>query len=241
MRITDKDAAISIFGLRFNLANDIPILVIAVLITAFVYSWSRNLKMRPGRKQNALEWLVDFTNNVVNSNLSGEEEQKPAKLFGFVIFLFIIVSNEIGLFFQITSDGYSYFRSPTASAVVTMALAMMVLAYSHYAGVKKHGVKKYLKSFVQPFAFFLPINLIDDFASFLTLSLRLYGNIYAGEVLIHLITGLAFGVKGMTFVTLPFAFVLMLIWQVFSLFIGAVQTYVFLNLSMVYIDRKVNE
>ncbi|BDR56180.1 ATP synthase subunit a [Xylocopilactobacillus apis] len=197
--------------------------------------------MKPGKKQNALEWLVDFTNNVVNSNLSGEEERKPARLFGFVIFLFIIVSNEIGLFFQLSGNGYSFFRSPTASAVVTMTLATMVLAYSHYVGVKKHGLKNYLKSFVQPFALFLPINLIDDFSSFLTLSLRLYGNIYAGEVLIHLITELAFGIKGFAFVTVPFAFILMLIWQAFSLFIGAVQTYVFLNLSMVYIDRKANE
>ncbi|BDR58269.1 ATP synthase subunit a [Xylocopilactobacillus apicola] len=227
--------------MRFNLANDIPILVIAVLIICLVFAWSRHLQIRPGRKQNALEWLVDFTNNVVDSNLTGEEERKPAKLFGFVVFLFIIVSNEIGLFFQITSNGESYFRSPTASAVVTMTLAMMVLAYSHYVGVKKHGIKRYLKSFVEPFALFLPINLIDDFASFLTLSLRLYGNIYAGEVLIHLISSLAFGVKGMTYITLPFALILMLIWQVFSLFIGAVQTYVFLNLSMVYIDRKANE
>ena len=241
MKITDKDATLSIFGLRFNLANDIPILVIAVLIFAFVYYCSRNLQLRPGKKQNMLEWVVDFTNNVVDSNLNGEEERRSAKLFGFVIFLFIIVSNEIGLFFQISNNGYSYFRSPTASAVITMTLAMIVLAYSHYAGVKKHGLKRYLKSFVEPFAFFLPINLIDDFASFLTLSLRLYGNIYAGEVLIHLISSLAFGVKGMTFLTLPFAFFLMLIWQVFSLFIGAVQTYVFLNLSIVYIDRKINE
>lgn len=225
--------------MRFNLANDIPILVIAVLILALVISWSRNLKLRPGRKQNALEWLINFTNNVVNSNLSGEA-RKPAKLFGFVVFLFIIFSNEIGLFFQVSNNGYSYFRSPTASAIVTMTLAMMVLAYSHYAGVKKHGLKKYLKSYIEPFPFFLPINLIDDFSSFLTLSLRLYGNIYAGEVLVHLISSLAFGIKGLTFITAPFAFILMLIWQVFSLFIGAVQTYVFLNLSMVYIDRKVN-
>ena len=85
----------------------------------------------------------------------------------------------------------------------------------------------------------LPINLIEEFTNFLTLSLRLYGNIYAGEVLLTLI-GNDLAHAGGPF-TLILAAPLAMIWQGFSVFIGSIQAYVFVTLSMVYIGKKVTQ
>ncbi|MDU4240584.1 MAG: F0F1 ATP synthase subunit A, partial [Limosilactobacillus fermentum] len=72
--------------------------------------------------------------------------------------------------------------------------------------------------------------------NFLTLGLRIFGNIYAGELLLKLLAGMAFshGIPTMI-VSLP----LEIIWQGFSVFIGAIQAYVFVTLTTVYISRKV--
>lgn len=85
--------------------------------------------------------------------------------------------------------------------------------------------------------FLLPVNVIEEFTNFLTLSLRLYGNIYAGEVLLTLI-GNDLAHAGGPF-TLILAAPLAMIWQGFSVFIGSIQAYVFVTLSMVYIGKKV--
>ena len=83
----------------------------------------------------------------------------------------------------------------------------------------------------------LPINLVEEFANFLTLGLRLFGNIFAGELLLKLLGQMAFshGVPTIL-VSLP----LEIVWQGFSVFIGAIQAYVFVTLTTVYITQKVS-
>jgi F-type H+-transporting ATPase subunit a len=82
----------------------------------------------------------------------------------------------------------------------------------------------------------MPINFIEEFSNFLTLGLRIFGNIYSGELLLKLLGQLAFshGVPTIL-VSLPIE----MVWQGFSVFIGAIQAYVFVTLTSVYISRKV--
>ena len=79
---------------------------------------------------------------------------------------------------------------------------------------------------------------MEQFTNFITLALRLYGNIYAGEVLLKLIFQLAQSHGLLTFIP---AIPLELIWQGFSVFIGSIQAYVFVTLTMVYISQKVEK
>ena len=82
-----------------------------------------------------------------------------------------------------------------------------------------------------------PIKIIEEFANTLTLGLRLYGNIYAGEILLGLLAGgLATGIVGTIAAILP-----TLAWQGFSVFIGAIQAFIFTMLSMVYLSHKVSQ
>ncbi|MFK5278856.1 FoF1 ATP synthase subunit a, partial [Lacticaseibacillus paracasei] len=143
---------------------------------------------------------------------------------------------QIGLFIEVDIGKDTWFRSATASPVITMTLAMMVLVLSHYFGVVFKGFKGYLKGYASPVAILLPINLLEEFTNFITLSMRLYGNIFAGEVLVLLIRQFAFSGGAVSFVS---GFLLEVLWQGFSVFIGSIQAYVFVTLGMVYTSHKI--
>lgn len=224
-------------GIRFNVANCLSGLVAAILVFILVFALSRKVEMIPGKAQNFLEWIIDFTNGIVKSAMPGDEG-RPFYLFSFVMFLFIFTANQLGLAIQIVFHGETYIKSPTTDPIVTMALALITLLISHYYGVQKFGIGGYLHNYLRPVGFLLPINIIEEFTNFLTLSLRLYGNIFAGEVLLTLLGSLAHSFGLVSFVVvMPFE----MIWQGFSVFIGAIQAYVFTTLSMVYISRKMEK
>ena len=236
--MNEKYPYLDLFGLRFNLANCIAILVSAAIVFFLVLWLARKPSIRPGKRQNVLEWVMDFTNGIVKSSMPGEEGNR-FELLAFVLFLFIFVNNQIGLFLQVDVSGKTWFRSPTADPIITMSLALIVLLLAHYFGVALHGFKNYVKGYGEPLAFLAPINLLEEFTNFATLSMRLYGNIFAGEVLLLLIRSLALSGGSLGWLTFTGGFLLEMVWQGFSVFIGSIQAYVFVTLSMVYLSDKV--
>jgi len=118
-----------------------------------------------------------------------------------------------------------WWKSPTATPSVTFALALIVLLYAHYLGIKK-SFGGWLKH-----TFLNPIHILEEFIiKPLTLPLRLFGNIFAGEVLIAFL--LSVGIFG----SIP-----LFIWLGYSVFVGSVQAFIFTTLAMVYISQQVNE
>lgn len=212
------------------------IIVTCVIVFFLVYSFTRNLSLKPKGKQNAIEWVIDFTTNIVGDNMP-RKEVRNFSLFSFTLFLFIFVANQIGLVTKIVSgNDVTYWKSPTANPFVTMGLALLVLILANYLGTEKLGLGRYIKnSFFTPSGLF-PIKLMEEFTNVITLGLRLYGNIFAGEVLLSLIASM---VTSAGWWTLPFATPLEMIWIAFSLFIGSIQAFVFTTLSMVYISHKI--
>lgn len=193
--------------------------------------------MRPTSKsQLAIEYLVDFIRNMISSSLHWKIGQQ-FHLLGFTLFLFVWVANMLGLVFILNIDGHSYWKSPTASPIVTLGLALMVILLTHYFGIKENGFKEYfMNSYIRPVAPLMPIKLLEEFTNTLTLALRLYGNIYAGEILLGLIASLANSYGLLTWVVgIP----LQMVWQGFSIFIGSIQAFVFTTLTMVYLAHKI--
>ncbi|MDH5100022.1 F0F1 ATP synthase subunit A [Lactobacillus kefiranofaciens] len=233
----EKSFVFKFIGLDFDLTGIISSTLMALAVL-FICIWlSRKVEMKPNKRQNLFEYLLDFTNGIVKSNVSDPDAQNHLSLYAFVLFLFIWFMNQLGMFLEVKVDDWVFVKSPTADPVATMSFAMMTLLLSFTFGIQRFGVGGYLKNYTQPVGFMLPINLIEEFTNFLTLSLRLYGNIYAGEVLLTLI-GNDLAHAGGPF-TLILAAPLAMIWQGFSVFIGSIQAYVFVTLSMVYIGRKV--
>src|SRR5699024_7020998 len=112
----------------------------------------------------------------------------------------------------------------------------MVIVLSHYYGIKLRGGAHYFKSYFTPVWFLFPIKIIEEFANTLTLGLRLFGNMFAGGVLLTLLVGLTSS-SILDFIggAIPF-----LAWQGFIMFIAGIQVFILNMLYMVYIAHKVN-
>jgi len=120
----------------------------------------------------------------------------------------------------------AWWKSPTATPSVTFALAFLVLIYSHILGIRKSAGGWFKNVFLNP------IHLLEELIiKPLTMPLRLFGNIFAGEVLIAFLLG-----TGVLIGTLP-----MIAWLGYSLFVGSVQAFIFVTLAMVYISQQVND
>ena len=212
-------------------------IISCIIVFLVVFICSRNLQMKPKGKQNFIEWVIDFVRNIVADNIPGSQVNN-FHLLGVTMFLFVFVANEIGLVTKIvTADDITLWKSPTADPFVTLTLALMMIALTHYFGVKTLGFKGYLvNSYLKPVGFLLPIKIIEEFTNVITLGLRLYGNIFAGEVLLGLIANMF---TSLGWWSLPIVMPLEMIWIGFSLFIGAIQAYVFVTLTMVFLSHKI--
>jgi F-type H+-transporting ATPase subunit a len=217
------------------MSNVLMILVSSAIVFIIAVLATRSLSMRPGGMQNFLEWVVDFVKGIINSTMDWHTGGRFLSL-GLTLLMYIFVSNMLGLPFAIMWDGELWWKSPTADPTITLTLAVMVVALTHYYGVKMKGVKEYGAEFFRPMKFLFPLKIIEEFANTLTLGLRLYGNIYAGEILLGLLVGMSHqgifsGILG---------FFPMIVWQGFSVFVGAIQAFIFTMLTMVYLAHKVS-
>ena len=212
-------------------------IISCIIVFLVVFICTRNLQMKPKGKQNFIEWVIDFVRGIVADNLPGSQVNN-FHLLGVTMFLFVFVANEIGLVTKIvTTDDITLWKSPTADPFVTLTLALMVISLTHFFGIKSLGFKNYLiNSYLKPVGFLLPLKIIEEFTNVITLGLRLYGNIFAGEVLLGLIANMFIRLGWWS---LPIVMPLEMIWIGFSLFIGAIQAYVFVTLTMVFMSHKI--
>lgn len=229
----------NIFGipwLSVNLSNVLMIIVTSAIVFILSVLGARRLQMKPTGAQNVMEWILDFVKGIVNDTMDWETGRRFLPL-AITLFSFILVGNMLGVMTTIIYNGEVWWTSPTADPGVTLTLSALVIILSHYYGIKLRGGSHYFKSYFTPVWFLFPIKLIEEFANTLTLGLRLFGNMFAGGVLLSLLVGLAtMNIWGFIGGAIPF-----LAWQGFSVFIGAIQAFIFTMLSMVYIGHKVNK
>lgn len=172
----------------------------------------------PGMFQNAIEIIVEMLGTMVDG-IMGKNANKFVNYIS-TLFLFIIISNISGLF---------GLRPPTADYGVTLCLGLITFILVQFNGIKKNKGGHFAALF-QPIWFLFPINLIGEFAVPLSLSLRLFGNVMSGTVLMGLIYDL---LKPFT-IGYP-----ALLHAYFDLFSGCIQAYVFCMLTMVYVNDKI--
>lgn len=224
-----------LLGITFNLSNILMVFISCVVVFAIAVASTRNLQIKPTGMQNFFEWIMDFVKGIIKSNMDWKTGGR-FHILGITLILFIFVSNMLGVPFSIVWDGKLWWKSPTSDPIITMTLAATVVSLTHYYGIKAKGMGGYGKDFLKPLPGLLPLNIIGEFASTLTLGLRLYGNIFAGGILTGLIAGLATsGVIGLLGSIIPG-----IAWMGFSIFSGGIQSFIFVMLTMVYISNKVS-
>lgn len=223
----------SIFNIPISTTVMTTWFIILLLFVLFKFL-TRNLSLNPSKGQVLLESIYEFLDGTINQIL-GEWRKKYFTFFG-TLFIYIFVSN-ITSFFPIPGfkfDGeilriYPLFRSPTADLNTTISLAAITTFVFVGTNIKYNGLGGYLKSFAQPTPIMLPLNVVGEIAKPLNISMRLFGNMFAGMV-----------IMGLLYVALPWVIPAPL-HLYFDLFQGLVQSYVFLTLSMVYVQSALGD
>lgn len=205
-----------------------PELLIISLLTAlglfgFGMLFTRNMQRVPGKRQMLVEEAYKFLDNFVSGLIPGEAYKRYLPLVA-TLFLYILFMNLAGLI-----PGW---KSPTANINVTAGLAIVVILYVQYEGIRVNGFKGYLLHFVGeprwlgPLNF--PLHIIGEAARVLSLTVRLFGNIFGEDVVIAILLLLA---AMFTRGFVPFQFPMYLL----GIFTSVVQAMVFCILTSVYI------
>jgi len=202
-----------------------------------------NLRTIPRGIQNVFESILELLLNLINGVL--EDEKKTRQYFPLLatIFIFIITNNWLGLLPGVGSIGVNeikhgeqilvpIFRGGNADLNTTLALAIIAVISVQVFGVAAIGTFKYAKKFINfngPINFFVGVlELISEFSKMISFSFRLFGNIFAGEVLLMVIGFIA------PFIA-PIPFFLL------ELFVGMIQALVFMMLTLVFIKGAIQE
>ncbi len=218
---------INVFGYSVCITTThVALLIVSiVLITFAVLVNLRVTKAKaedtPGMLQNIAELIVTMVDNMVHGIMG--VNAKRFRNYICVIMMFILLCNISGLF---------GLRPPTADYGVTLPLGLITFFLIHINGTKKNGISHYTALF-KPTPILFPINLIGEIATPLSLSLRLFGNILSGTVMMGLIYGLLSPP-----ITTGIPSVLHIYFDIFS---GCIQAYVFCMLTMVYISDKISD
>ena len=173
-----SEVIISLFGI-LDVTGEVVamwlILLIACILSLVV---KLTFRERPGRLQNMIEAGVEYLVNFF-SDVLGREKTRKYFVFLASLFVFIIISNYSGL---IPGVGHTpYVKAPTSSLSVTAGLSLTCFVFLQVAGLR-HNVKHYFKRFVVPMFFMLPLTVLDEIIKPLSLSLRLFGNIFGEEM-----------------------------------------------------------
>ncbi|MDD2585155.1 MAG: F0F1 ATP synthase subunit A [Syntrophomonadaceae bacterium] len=199
--------------------------VIIALIGIIAFTATRNMQLVPRGLQNAFEAIILWTYDFFTQLMDKEHVAKKWAPILTAFFLFILLSNYSGLI-----PGAAHvqgFQPPTSNWNVTMTLALITFCSVHVAGFSEHK-GRYFKHFVSPGWAMLPLNLIEEIAHPLSLTVRLFGNIFGEEMVIAFLLFMA-------------PFVIPSAIMGLSLLLGAIQAIVFTILSASYIAAATGE
>lgn len=196
------------------------ILVVLLIIVVFAILKSSLSVDRPGKLQHIFETLYSFFQGQASEAI--DHGSSKFVTFGGTLFIFVLFMNLIGVI--------PGFESPTMNPAVPAGLAVSVFLYYNYMGMREHGVGKYMAHFAGPMPvlapLMVPIELISHLARPLSLTIRLFANMFAGEQVT-----MAF--LGLTYLVLPAVFMGL------HVFVAFLQAFIFMLLTMLYVGSAV--
>ena len=174
----------------------------------------RNISKKQAALESGMSFIYDFFEGLLG------KEGKAYIPYLITVVIYIGIANMIGLL---------GFKSPTKDLNVTVSLAVKSIVLVEVAGIRKKGVRGWIKSFAEPIAIIAPINVLELFIRPLSLCMRLFGNVLGAIVVMALIKHLL-----PLIVPLPFSFY-------FDIFDGVIQAYVFVFLTSLYIKEAIED
>jgi F-type H+-transporting ATPase subunit a len=208
----------TIGGLVFNIDTIWSTAIAGLIVIGLgFFVRSRVTSDVPSKIQLVWEVVVGWVERQVEDNI-GKVAPYVVPL-AVTLFFFILIANWIEL---VPTNEIA--PSPTADVNLTFAMGLLVFVWATVAGIRRRGGINYGKHFFQPHWIMFPINLIEEIMKPVTLALRLFGNIFAGGIMIALIGLLPVYI-------VPFGNVA---WKLFDMFIGVIQAFIFALLTILY-------
>ena len=241
MEISLKAQQIFSIG-SFHITNGLILaFVVFLLLAIFSIIFRSKMKLVPGKVQSAVEMLIEMFLGLMESVLGSKDKAEKYLPLVLTIFLFILASNWLGILPGVGSLVYNssggalpipLFRSPAADLNFTLAFAVMAVLATNFFGIMTLGVFKHLKKFINfssPVNFFVGfLEFLSEMAKFVSFSFRLFGNIFAGEVLLTIM-----------FFLLPY--IVPVPFMILELFFGMIQAFVFAMLTLVFLTLHTTE
>ena len=194
---------------------------ITIILTVIAVASGRRLQTVPSGFQNFAEWAIGSLYNFFEG-IMGKKLCKSCFSLICTLFIYILLSNYVGL---LPWAGHiPGVAAPTSSINCTLSMAIIVFVMIQYTGIKEHHGLSYFKHLLKPFAFVLPLMIMEDLVKPVSLTLRLYGNIYGEETVTECLFDLVpLGVP--------------VIMQALSVLMGLIQALVFALLASIYITE----
>ncbi len=224
-KITVGDHAVTtkLFGMTIDL--DVvwsTVFAAAVVLGMGFYLRSKVSAEHPGKLQLFWEFVVDQVQELTDAAIG--PQGRPFVPLAVAIFFFIWVCNWI----EAIPSGHSpeWFPAPTADVNLPLAMALTVIALVHYNSIKARGFRGYVKHYFQPYAALAPINVIEEITKPITLTFRLFGNLFSGGLMLAVIAAL------LPIYVVPIGDA---IWKPFDMLIGLIQAFIFALLTVMYL------
>lgn len=216
-----------------TMMNTWIVMAILIIFALIVRAKLNKFEDIPNSKfQNLIELIVEAMENFTIQNM-GEKYKYFGNWF-FGVFAFVLLSNFMGLL---------SFRPPTADLATTLALALSTFTLIHFMGIYVNK-GAYFKEYFEPSPILLPLNLIGEIATPISLSLRLFGNILGGTIIMGLVYS-ALNSSNMLLNAIlkivGIGAIAPLLHSYFDLFAGFLQTFIFVILSMAFIKNKIGD
>lgn len=198
------------------------LLVAGIIVVVFALLKPRLSVANPGKLQQTCELVYEFVTGQAE-DMVGHDGHKHTPLFG-TLFVFILLCNLIGII--------PGFQSPTQVHYVPAGCAMVAFLYYNFVGIWKNGPLKYLAHFAGPIWWMSPlmfvIEIISHLARPLSLTIRLFANMYAGEQVTLVFLSLTYFIAPVVFMGL-------------HIFVSVLQAYIFMLLTMMYVGAAIAE
>lgn len=215
---------VGIGGLQFNVDTIVATVAAGLIVIVLGLVARRNLSAgRPTRMQLAWESVISAAEHHVGDRL-GPAGRRVIPL-AVVLFVFILIATLL----ETVPSGHPHkaLPAPTGDLNLTASLAVFCIVAVHATAVRASGWRGYLRHYLEPAPWMLPLRILEELAKPVTLALRLFGNVFAGTVMVVLI----FELIPPTLTPLP-----LLAWKLFSVLVAVMQAFLFSLLTVLYFD-----
>ncbi len=219
-------------GLTFDLDTIWSTALAAAVVLGLGFYLRRKVSAAvPNKVQILWELIIGWVGDQVEAGLG--RRYRHVVPIAVTIFVLVLVANWVEVFPGLWHNT-DYLPSPSADVNLTYALGATVFVLTNAASIRARGLRGYVRAFFVRPRLLAPIRVLEELMKPVTLSLRLFGNIFSGGIMIALLLAIPI-------YAFPFTLAFSVAWKLFDLFIGAIQAFIFALLTILYYQFAVSQ